>query len=60
MKDNVGDETVNNLSQKTLNIIDVSVSIYCCIIKYMYRIDMINKANKLVSVIVGIETDLLR
>ena len=59
MEDNVGAEALNNLSQKRLKIIDVSVSIYCCIIKYMYRIDMINKVKKLKGVLSDIESDSL-
>ena len=55
----IGDRSLENLSQKRLNLFDGYISSYCSIINSPKRLCMIKQANELASVICDIETDRL-
>ena len=59
MEDAIGDRNLNRLPQQRLNLIDGCISSYCSILNSPERLDLIKKANKLVSVLSDIESDRL-
>ena len=54
--DSVGDRALKILPRQRLNLIDDCISGYCCILNYPEWLHTINKANKLASVLVDIES----
>ena len=51
----VGDTDLKNMPHKSLELVVVSISSYCYIIKSPKRLDMTNKANKFTAVLGDIE-----
>ena len=59
MENAIGDRALKRLTQKTMNIIDGSVSRYCAILNSTERLHIIKQANELASVICDIYSDRL-
>ena len=57
MKDSNGDMALNMLTQKSLNMIDGSISSYCYILNSPERLHMSKQSNELASVLCDIESD---
>ena len=56
MEYNIGDRALKRMHNRSLNIIDGSISSYCSIINSPERLYMIKQANELASVLCDIES----
>ena len=60
MEDAVGERALKRLPQRRLNFIDGSISSYCSILNSPERLELIRQANKLASILCGLESDRIR
>ena len=60
MEDYVGDRALKRMPHRKLNFIDIYISNYCSILNSPKLLEQIRQANKLVSVLCGLDSDCMR